>query len=652
MPLRILINEDGTPFELSELKAICEDLETLDNAGKIAYRNTNAEIIAKHRAEKMLIVSGPGTGKSTIFKHRIAHWLSSDSTAGILALSFVRKLVADLDNDIQNDKSLSDEQKKQTQVYTLHKYARSVVEKNKGSRAQPLGAHIRIIGESWKNIVWEDTLLCVGESDNSTYSWKNFEKQLHDNNFEASVGWHQLKEKYFTLCSFYNAVGFSDLIIRASEALKENPGLIEQEFFIIDEYQDFNQAEEELIETISNSAKGLLIVGDDDQVLYEELKSGKASLIRELYNDKGFVNAMLPYCGRCDYHIVKATEYFIQKDREQESIEKVYLPLNGDTASPKVQVIGCATSATAVDYIRKFVEVHEKEIEERKAKLENNEEKDPFLLILSPSRELKFYSSKSAKEQLFGIVNKYKREDKKFSEDYFMVLNYYSLAKHPENNFTFRKVLFYEGVFVNKFLPHCLDKNIGFYQISDELIKSIMVKTSEIQEIIDSKDPVTDKVAKLNKHLKIEDPDKLISEMGTKEMSDKAITFLEHEEEEEAELAELEIQEMSSVEFMTIVGAKGLSADHVIIIGFDETNMAWITKNAFFVAMTRARKSLHIITALASGGSKGPHYFLNSIPEEHIDFNSYRKKDGLIKILQNKKEFLKYIKSLTSFRKK
>ena len=66
------------------------------------------------------------------------------------------------------------------------------------------------------------------------------------------------------------------------------------------------------------------------------------------------------------------------------------------------------------------------------------------------------------------------------------------------------------------------------------------------------------------------------------------------------------------MELMTIVGSKGLSADHVIIIGFDNVNIGWVTGNAFYVAMTRARHSLHIITALKAGGAACPHDFLDN----------------------------------------
>lgn len=61
---------------------------------------------------------------------------------------------------------------------------------------------------------------------------------------------------------------------------------------------------------------------------------------------------------------------------------------------------------------------------------------------------------------------------------------------------------------------------------------------------------------------------------------------------------------ISAVELLTIVGAKGLSAKHVIVVGCDDVNMAHTTPLAFYVALTRARESLHLITAAKAGGAK------------------------------------------------
>ena len=131
-----------------------------------------------------------------------------------------------------------------------------------------------------------------------------------------------------------------------------------------------------------------------------------------------------------------------------------------------------------------------------------------------------------------------------------------------------------------------------------------------------------------------------------KAIDQEEVARLDHEEEEEAELEEIEVKKMGAVELMTIVSSKGLSADHVIIIGFDNVNMKWITKNAFYVAMTRARKSLHILTALKSGGAKQAHSFLNQLPDKHIDLYSYKKSNRITSKLNGKQGFIDYLNKL------
>jgi len=137
--------------------------------------------------------------------------------------------------------------------------------------------------------------------------------------------------------------------------------------------------------------------------------------------------------------------------------------------------------------------------------------------------------------------------------------------------------------------------------------------------------------------------------MERKVIKQEEVARMEHEEEEEAELEEIEVKRMGAVELVTIVGSKGLSADHVIIIDFDNVNMGRVTKNAFYVAMTRARKSLHILTALKSGGAKQAHGFLDQLPDEHAEFYSYRKRNRSRTQLHGKQGFKDYLSRLQRY---
>ncbi|RWZ82044.1 MAG: ATP-dependent helicase [Candidatus Chaera renei] len=648
--MRHLINDDGTPFESSELQTLHSELDALDNNGRSEYRNQNASVIAKHSAGKFLIVSGPGTGKSTLFKGRISFWLEQDSTSKILCLTFVRKLVADLDSDIQGDENLTQAQKDQVEVHTLHKFARSIVEQNHGTTEWRFQPHFRIIGQSWKDVVWGDVLAFHAGLDPGLYSWKKFEEQLHNADFDEAIEWQNLKETYFKLCRFFNAAGFADLILRAKDALAENTNLNESDCFIIDEYQDFNAAEDALINQLVNNPRGLLVVGDDEQVLYEKLKSGKPNLIRNLYRNNDYANGMLPFCGRSSFHITRSAGHFIQQNRDTECIEKIYLPIKTDDDKPKVQVIACATAPTAVDYIEKFVADNKTAIGERKAKLAEGKEKDAFLLILTPAKEVNFYGE--SKKKITNIAAEYQAENRYFSEDYYKILSYYSLANNPQNNFTFRKVLHYENIAmakVHELIKLAMQKNQNSCDLEVVEVKNATQKTNDIKTILEAGDQtIGQKIESLAGHISLSDKKRLKEDIERKAINQEEVTEIEHQEEEEAELEEIEVKKMGAIELMTIVGSKGLSADHVIIIGFDNVNMSRVTKNAFYVAMTRARKSLHILTALKSGGARQAHDFLEQLPDEHAEYFSYKKSNHTKSQLQGKQGFKDYLNSLNS----
>src|SRR3989338_4915315 len=110
MSIRYLINNNGRPFESSEIQRLRITLDSLEDNEREEYRNQNASVIARHDAEKFLIVSGPGTGKSHLFLRKIDHWYQKDPNARVFVTIFVRKLEADLQNDIENHEKLPNEQ--------------------------------------------------------------------------------------------------------------------------------------------------------------------------------------------------------------------------------------------------------------------------------------------------------------------------------------------------------------------------------------------------------------------------------------------------------------------------------------------------------------------------------------------------------------
>lgn len=648
-----LINTNGKPFDSVRLKNVNDSLDALTDDKRTEFRNENALAIAQDSSERMLIVSGPGTGKSTIFKQRIDYWLKKSPLARVLALSFVKKLVVDLENDIQGDDKLKEDQKEKIDVLTLHGYARSVVERNHGIARLTFKPYLKIIDGYWQEMVWQDALIVSELSDDKDYFWGKFKKQLYDSGFLPSEQWTLLRRNYYAICKYYNAAGFADLIIHARVALSENVTLKNHEYFIIDEFQDFNKAEEKLINELTSGATGVLIVGDDDQVLYDKLKSGRASIIRDAYRDESLTNAMLPFCSRSVFHIAKTASYFIQQKHESDQIEKIYLPLSTDTNCQKVQIVGCSDPLAAVDYVARFVDENRTEIEARRDTLSHGTAKDPFLLILTPSRKLNFYTSKTprkdAREALKKIVAEFAQEESKLSEDYYKTITYYSLAKYPDNNYTFRKVLSYEESLdvILPLLKTGLETGVDFSQMTNSVIVTVLEKCNRIKFIIESNLSIIEKIKKIKEEITLNDENVLKRDLERQALNESVLQSVEFEEEERAELEELKASQMSAIELMSITGSKGLSADHVIIIGFDDVNMSWVTRNAFYVGLTRARKSLHIITAASAGGAQHPHGFLDDLPVDNVEFYKYVRSTHQKTLLATRDDFKRYFRGLS-----
>ena len=504
---------------------------------------------------------------------------------------------------------------------------------------------MRVIVEPWESEVWSDVKeLCKVEEG---YSWEEMREKLYNSELPTKEKWPELINTFFSLLAYYNAICFPDMVMLATTALEENPELIEENFFILDEYQDFNQAEENLVAKITKNASGVLMVGDDDQVLYEKLKSGKAELIRRHYKSTTKTNAMLPYCGRCSFHITKASSAFIRANAEDECISKIYLPLKVAEEEGKVNCVACFQPSGAVDYIKKFIEDNQSLIEERQKQLETGDKKDAFLLILSPDKKLAFYGNEQ--KEVLDVIASYQSSQKmKYGDDYYKVLTYYAFGNNDGNNYAFRKLLSYENTSredIISLVKVGLENKINFIEIKKDIVHLISERAINVRNILDDEKLMArEKAQAIADLISISDVQRLMSDI---EQSIIEGSFrLEHEDEEAAELEEIGPSKVSAVELMSIVGSKGLSADHVIIVGFDNINMGYITRNAFYVAMTRARKSLHIITALQARGSSGPNDFFQQLPDSHLNFMTHKKTGRTTTIMRSRNDFLSYFRRI------
>jgi len=234
-------------------------------------RQKDIERVLFSKHDRRVVVAGPGTGKSYLFQEVIKE-AKKEGKTNFLAVTFIGKL----------SDALADELAGLAETVTLHGLARRIVLENcpKGWAYYPDIA----------SIVEEDL------------AFKKIKKyQVGDDNYKERT-------------KYYKSVGDDDVVHYALQTLKKNDKAIPRyDLILVDEFQDFNESEAQLIDLLSEKNK-VLIVGDDDQALYE-FKGSSPRYIREKFHpsNKLFEQHTLRFCSRCTPVIVEAFHSVVQK---------------------------------------------------------------------------------------------------------------------------------------------------------------------------------------------------------------------------------------------------------------------------------------------------------------------------------------------------
>jgi superfamily I DNA/RNA helicase len=322
-----------------------------------------AEILASG-ADKKLVVAGPGTGKTHTFREAL---LACGGRG--LAITFIRNLVADLSDALAD---VAD-------VFTFHGFCKHQIHRHPVAGLQ----------EGWD---YYPPLLELITSDmqllgRPSMTKNHIEKRLHTLDETGGV-----IEAALELGAYYNAVSHTDLVYRALRHFEANDEEIpEYPLIVVDEYQDFSKLETSFIALLSTKSP-VLIAGDDDQALYA-FKNASPDFIRELAEDEDFDHFDLPYCSRCTSVIVEAVNDAIAAavgngnlaDRINKPFE-CYLPdKQADSeAHPAIIHATCTVERANAPYVGRYVAQQIAEIPVEDIR-ESHEKGYPTVLVIGPN---------------------------------------------------------------------------------------------------------------------------------------------------------------------------------------------------------------------------------------------------------------------------
>lgn len=621
------IKEDGKPFSDQEIQELRTYLNSLSDEDRIIYRNENTNNILQLDVKNILIVSGPGTGKSHIFKKKIEHWQSKDKNAKILVTSFVRKLVNDLQLSLNDSGTINAHN---ITISNLHKFAFEIVKNNCSTDDTPLKNNFTPISNDSDlgKEIWKDVLYLSGITSNNEISLKIYIKQIDTDNYDNQYPWIKIYETYQRLSKLYNVCFFNELIKYANKIIYNKPHLNPYNYFIIDEFQDFNMLEKKFIETLLRNAKNTLIAGDDDQMLYA-FKNATSKHIEDYYTSTDFIKCLLPFCSRSEHKEIPiaATNILLSKLIESR-ISKVYLPLSTSSQKITIVVVDHKKISHVISY---FIKKYKTEIDDRKKLFDTNDfSKDPFYMIIAPS--VNKIKSGIDINGIKEVIKPYTSLQNEECIDYVNFLKYIEYAS-CQNNLLLRELLSIENKGeeeIHEILANAISNNINLYEVNHSSVKDVIQKAKELLEIKDNFNiSVDNKIDLIKNIINISN-----LELFRIKLSESVTDNIIDDEELNGYLCK------NAIELVTITKSKGLSAENVIFFGLDTINMSHVTSKQFYVAMTRARNRLILLVTKEQG-----RYYdkINEFDEEDCDFYKYSANNGCKKV--TKVEFINYCQS-------
>jgi superfamily I DNA/RNA helicase/RecB family exonuclease len=253
----------------------------------------------EHRGGPVLVLAGPGTGKTTTIVEAVVQRVEAGEITPDLALvlTFSRRAAAELRERIA---ARLDRTIREPIARTFHSYAFGLLRANAARRGEPPP---RLLSGPEQDLVVRELL--QGDVDAGAQEWpqrlhpalltRGFAQELRDfvqravergitPRELAQLGRHDKRddwvaaakfaEQYAEVSALREAASYdpAELIRAAAGLLRADPLVLQEirathEFVVVDEYQDTDPAQEELLSLLVGS-RDLLAVGDPDQSIY------------------------------------------------------------------------------------------------------------------------------------------------------------------------------------------------------------------------------------------------------------------------------------------------------------------------------------------------------------------------------------------------
>ncbi len=227
----------------------------------------------------LLVVAGPGSGKTRVLTHRVAALVASGvDPHNILALTFTNKAADEMRERVAG--LLDGDEAKAVWVSTFHSFCLRVLRRY--STAAGLPANFTVLDQSDAERVIKQVCVELGLNADDARSFASkvsFAKNRLDtpSDLAARGGtWQSVArvyENYATALRKLGAVDFDDILNIARDLLATDDRVLRSlrnrfTYIMVDEWQDTNSCQYDIVRMLGSEHRQLCVVGDQQQAIY------------------------------------------------------------------------------------------------------------------------------------------------------------------------------------------------------------------------------------------------------------------------------------------------------------------------------------------------------------------------------------------------
>ncbi len=293
-----------------------------------------------HKNGPMMVLAGPGSGKTTVITHRIRKLLEQGvNPSGILVITFTKAAAMEMKDRFYRlaEGNLSDCHKVSfgtfhSIFYQILKLAYRFSSGNVLGEEDKRGFFKEFLAKSELEVEDESEFISSVINEISYVKGSRIDLDYYYSQNCPEEWFKKLYTGYEDMLRITGKIDFDDMLIMCYELFTQRPDILSAwqrkfQYILVDEFQDINRIQYEIVRMLALPENNLFIVGDDDQSIYR-FRGAKPEIMLGFMKDyPDAKKVLLAENYRSTKDIVQTSLRLISRNKVR--YEKALVPMHG-----------------------------------------------------------------------------------------------------------------------------------------------------------------------------------------------------------------------------------------------------------------------------------------------------------------------------------